>query len=290
MSFYISANQVPRSAPESQELIPFLWNGPEFSLQHRIFPLEHELGHLIMDSFEIMNPGDATLSYPILTYGGLWAVFLFKRGLTRAELCGPATSLKKLSLPPHSSAFCMRFHPGSMRYFSPLSACELTGQSQPLSQYLSPRDNLAAAMRRGESFHARNVLLVRALCAAGAARYRPFPLIAQSVRYISEQRGIVKVSQIASEMGCSERYLNRMFQEHIGISAKLFCELTQLQFSLYLIVATKPKALTSTAEHCGYFDQTHMNRSFRKFLDCTAGDMRAAGNDFISLQGAASLI
>lgn len=206
------------------------------------------------------------------------------------QLCGPTTLLKKLSLPPQSSAFCMRFHPGSMRYFSPLSACELAGQSQPLSQYLSPPDNLASAMRRSESFHARNILLVRTLRAAGAVYYRPFSLVGRSVRYISEHRGIVKVAQIASEMGCSERYINRMFQEHIGISAKLFCELVQLQFSLYLIVATKPKALMSTAECCGYFDQTHMNRSFRKFLDCTAGDMRAAGNGFINLQGAASLI
>lgn len=48
--------------------------------------------------------------------------------------------------------------------------------------------------------------------------------------------------------------------------------------------------MTATAERCGYFDQTHMNRSFRKFLDCTAGDMRATRNDFINLQGAANLI
>lgn len=290
MSFYISASQAPRSAPKPQEFIPFLWNGPEFSLQHRIFPSEHELGHLIMDSFEISNSSGSTLSYPILPFGGLRAVFLFNGGLTRAELCGPTTLLKKLPLPPLSSAFCMRFYPGSMRYFSPLSACELTGQSQPLTQYLAHPGNLSSAMRRGESFHARNVLLVRTLCAGGAARYQPIPLIGQSVGFISEHRGIVKVSQIAAEMECSERYLSRMFQEHIGISVKLFCELIQLQFSLYLIVATKPKVLTATAERCGYFDQTHMNRSFRKFLDCTAGDMRATRNDFINLQGADALI
>ncbi len=290
MSLYVSAGQAPRFAPKSQEFTPLLWNGPEFSLQHRVFSPEHELGHLIMDSFEIDNPGGDTLSYPILPYGGLWAVFLFMEGMTTAELCGPTALLKKLTLLPRSSAYCMRFHPGSMRYFSPLAACELVGQSQPLSQFLSPSGELFSAMRRGESFHARNVVLVRALCATGAAYYQPFPLVNQSVRYISEKRGIVKVSQIAAEMGCSERYLNRMFQEHVGISTKLFCELIQLQFSLYLIVSTKPKALVSTAEFCGYFDQTHMNRSFRKFLDCTAGDMRAAGKDFINLQGAVSLI
>ena len=61
MSFYISASQVPRSVPEPQKFIPFLWNGPEFSLQHRIFPSEHELGQLIMDSFEISNSSGATM-------------------------------------------------------------------------------------------------------------------------------------------------------------------------------------------------------------------------------------
>jgi len=91
MSFYISASQVPRSVPEPQKFIPFLWNGPEFSLQHRIFPSEHELGQLIMDSFEISNSSGATMSYPILPFGGLRAVFLFSRGLTRAELCSKFT-------------------------------------------------------------------------------------------------------------------------------------------------------------------------------------------------------
>ncbi|MET0017585.1 hypothetical protein [Oscillibacter sp.] len=234
MSSYISASQVPRSVPEPQKFIPFLWNGPEFSLQHRIFPSEHELGQLIMDSFEISNSSGATMSYPILPFGGLRAVFLFNRGLTRAELCGPTTLLKKLSLPPQSSVFCMRFLPGSMRYFSPLSACELAGQSQPLSQYLSHSDNLSSAMRRGESFHARNVLLVRTLCAGGAARFQPFPLIGQSVGFISEHRGIVRVSQIAAEMGCSERYLSRMFQEHIGISASFFVNRFSFNFSCIL--------------------------------------------------------
>lgn len=39
-----------------------------------------------MDSFEIANSSGATLSYPILPYGGLLAVFLFKRELTRATV------------------------------------------------------------------------------------------------------------------------------------------------------------------------------------------------------------
>ena len=95
---------------------------------------------------------------------------------------------------------------------------------------------------------------------------------------------------MAQAAGCSERYLNRIFQERVGVSTKLFCELTQLQFSLHTIVTTKPKSLLSTAIACGYFDQTHMNRSYRKFLDCTASDIRYWDGGSVNLRRVDSIL
>lgn len=91
---------------------------------------------------------------------------------------------------------------------------------------------------------------------------------------IHQKRGIVRVSEIASAVGCSDRYLSRVFQVRVGVSPKLYCEIIQMQFSLQEILTTRPKSLAKTAITYGYFDQPHMNRAYQKFLGRTASDMR----------------
>ena len=101
-------------------------------------------------------------------------------------------------------------------------------------------------------------------------------LLRRCMDLILDSCGLARVSEIATTVGCSDRYLNRIFQERVGISPKLYSEIIQMQFSLYSILTTRPKSLLDIAVNFGYFDQTHMNRLYRKLLDCTASDIRYA--------------
>ncbi|MBU5627483.1 helix-turn-helix domain-containing protein [Oscillibacter sp. MSJ-2] len=289
MSLYISNRQLSKIESSYQGL-PVLLGTSRLRLQRRVFPQDYEFSRLLLDTFELVNPEFGEQAYPLLPYSGFIAVFLFEDMSSGASLCGPTTALKKLTLPPRSRAYCVRFRPGTAGWLINACANEFTDRSVSLLPFMETPSGFLSALRRGESFHERNVLLGRRLSARKASQYIPPAQVSRCIDLISSERGVIKVSAVAQAAGCSERYLNRIFQERVGVSTKLFCELTQLQYSLYTIVTTKPKSLMSTAIACGYFDQTHMNRSYRKFLDCTASDMRYLDEGSVNLRRVDSIL
>ena len=121
------------------------------------------------------------------------------------------------------------------------------------------------------------MLLQRYLTAREVGAYNPMALVSRCVEEIEKSQGNLRIQELAKTVGCSERYLNSVFQSHAGLSPKLFCELVQLQFCTKYIAAEQPKSLLDAAVDYGYFDQAHMNRAFRKFLNCTARDVRQYG-------------
>ncbi|MCI8400348.1 MAG: AraC family transcriptional regulator [Oscillibacter sp.] len=275
MSLYISGKQLPRDR-EKAAPVPLLLSSPYLKMQHRIFTPEFEYGTLLEDVYELANPGGEEEPYYILPSGCMTMIFQLDVRASSCILCGPLSTIRRLRIPPGSTVFCVRLKAGSGDWLAGTGASLLTDRAVPLSQYLSGADKLLTSLRRGESFHERSVLLCRALAARDAGSYRPMALLQRCVKLVHESCGLLRVSELAATVGCSERYLNRIFQERIGISTKMFSEITQLQHSLYSIVTTQPKSLLNTAVAYGYFDQTHMNRSYRKFLDCTASDIRYA--------------
>jgi AraC-like DNA-binding protein len=276
LSFFISNKQTAKDRPSTQPLAPILLDGAGIQLQRRIFPHDHEYHKFILDTFEISNLSGEELQYPLIPSGYMSLYFMLGSNNSHGYVSGVLTFLRKLRIKPYSVAYCVRLHPDVIHWLLDIPANDLTDRALPLEQYLPQIDSFLNELKRGESFHERNILLGRYLSGLNYAQFSPMALVSRCVSIILENQGVIKVSEIATIVGCSERYLNRIFQEHVGVSTKLFSEMTQLQCSLQNILATRPKSLLNTAVTFGYFDQAHMNRSFQKFLDCTACDMRYA--------------
>ncbi|KXL52953.1 helix-turn-helix domain protein [Anaerotignum neopropionicum] len=276
MSFFISNKQAAKYRPSAQPLAPILLDGTGIQLQRRIFPHDHEHHNFILDTFEIANLSGEELHYPLIPNGYMSLYFILGNNASHGYVGGVLTFLRKLRIMPRSVAYCVHLHPDVVHWLFDIPANDLTDRALPLEQFLPQIDVFLNELKRGESFHERNILLSGYLNGLNAAQFSPMALVSRCVGIILENQGVIKVAEIAAIVGCSERYLNRVFQEHVGVSTKLFSEMTQLQFSLHNILATSPKSLLNTAVSFGYFDQTHMNRSYQKFLDCTACDMRYA--------------
>ena len=228
MSLYISSKQLLRDQEETAP-VPLLLSSPYLKMQHRLFPSEFEYGNLLQDLYELVNPGGEEEPYFLLPGGCMTMVFQMNARASSCILCGPLTMVRRLRIPPGSTVFCVRLKAGSGDWLADTGASLLTDRAVPLSQYLHGADQLLTNLRRGESFHERGILLCRALAAQDAGTYRPMALLQRCVNLVYESRGLLRVSELASTVGCSERYLNRIFQERIGISTKVFSEITQLR-------------------------------------------------------------
>lgn len=285
MSLYISDRQFTRETHEEHSYAPVLYEPAAARMQHRVFRSEHELGHVLLDSFEVQNHTGEMMPYFLPPDGCTMLVFLLGRTEAQGMFRGVTATCETLQIPPHSAAFCVRLHPGSATSFVPAPVSDLSDRLTPLDHFFRGVTELLTHLRHGESFHERNVLVQRYLMAQGVGQFIPMALVSRCVEVIEAQQGNLRIQELANTVGCSERYLNRVFQAHAGLSPKLFCELVQLQCCVRYISTSQPKSLLDAAVNFGYFDQAHMNRAFRKFLNCTASDVRSYGRKRAALRG-----
>jgi AraC-like DNA-binding protein len=89
----------------------------------------------------------------------------------------------------------------------------------------------------------------------------------ERVAYASAQLKQGKtLKNIQTELNLSERSLERLFKQHIGISPKLYARINRFQSTLDHLRKTKFVTLAEVAYENDYFDQSHFIREFQEFL------------------------
>lgn len=89
--------------------------------------------------------------------------------------------------------------------------------------------------------------------------------IQMAIQIVNERKGMISVNEIAESMKISERTLQRMFKDYIGISPKKFANIIQFQTSLTQISQDSFLKLTDVVYENGYADQSHFIRNIKKF-------------------------
>jgi len=114
---------------------------------------------------------------------------------------------------------------------------DLDGQKELLDRYLVDR------MRMGSGY--------AAFAAAKAV--------------IEEDGGRKPVEALCREAGVSPRNLGRMFQGMLGFSPKGFARIIRFQRALRMLMGDASTTLAEVSADCGYFDQSHFVKDFRRF-------------------------
>lgn len=73
------------------------------------------------------------------------------------------------------------------------------------------------------------------------------------------------LKDIQTEMKMSERSLERLIKQHVGISPKAFSRIIRFQSGLYALRQNDFNNLTDLAYQNDYFDQSHYIREFKSF-------------------------
>lgn len=85
---------------------------------------------------------------------------------------------------------------------------------------------------------------------------------------IKEATTANRVRKMVVETGYSERHIQRLFNEYIGVTPKELQKIHRFHASLRQL-NTLRATLTSVAYHCGYADQAHFIREFKSFTGIT---------------------
>jgi AraC-like DNA-binding protein len=95
-------------------------------------------------------------------------------------------------------------------------------------------------------------------------------LIAASINFILKNKGTNSVGQLVKYIGYTERQIERIFIECVGLSPKRFGSIVKLHSFLKLLKAkSNYDTLTALSCEAGYSDQSHLIKEFRKYTGVT---------------------
>jgi AraC-like DNA-binding protein len=115
-----------------------------------------------------------------------------------------------------------------------------------------------------------------------AAGPEPDAEVAYTWHRLEQTSGTATIGGILTEIGWSRARLAKRFREQVGVPPKAAAGVLRFGRASELLTAPGHRSLESIASACGYYDQAHMNRDFRKLAGCTPMQWIATQNGDVS--------
>ncbi len=277
MSFIISDKQHLASTEKRSNYKPFVVKGTDIQPYIIDVNFGHPLYMSASDIYAVTCNKTEPVSVPIIPDGCISMVFIGSNDAVEGRICGAIDEVKKVVLEPGQTFLSIRFQPSAASSLFSESASALTNNSVDIRDCIKNGNQiLSAAAREMEIQHKALLLskLIRIRMKEDQSNY----LIRYCTDRIFEKNGNIKISELGTETGYSERYLGKVFEKYVGISPKMYCEIMRLQNSLKKLVSgSKQEPLINLALDSGFFDHAHMNRCYKRFLHCSSGTLRKHG-------------
>jgi AraC-like DNA-binding protein len=81
--------------------------------------------------------------------------------------------------------------------------------------------------------------------------------------------GKAAVGALAASIGCSRKHLSVRFRRAFGLPPKTVAQVLRFAGAIDRLDREPPPSLAAVAAECGYSDQPHLNRDFRRFAGLT---------------------
>lgn len=115
-------------------------------------------------------------------------------------------------------------------------------------------------------------------------------LIKNCFEKIYASQGKVSVEEAGVQIGCSSRYIQKLFEQYKGKPFQYYCRLRRLHYALQFSKRSDKTKLTEVAYEAGYYDQSHFIKDFIGFAGLTPTAFFAQENSYINqLSGATPL-
>ena len=213
----------------------------------------------------IVNLGDATED----TANG--------RNAMRAYVVGMMRKAVRVRHTGRADLMGIRFRPGGAAAFFAVPARELTDTTIPLEGIAGgAADLVSRAHDAGDEGRAGDAALLRARLAVLeswlAGRYRPGgsdPAVFSIAAALERSRGLARLAGLREPLGISERTLERRFAAQVGGSPAELRTAIRVRKAAARLGRDPAASLASLAVSCGYHDQPHFTREFRRLAGIT---------------------
>jgi len=202
-----------------------------------------------------------------------------KRNLPEVELLGHLTLPSRLTVSKGTSVLIARIYPYASSLFFPNPMCEFTNFATNAYGIFSGEiydfyDSMMAGTTLKHKVEMLDKFLVRKLI-KNEKKLRKLTIIEQVCKHICTTGDAFDSMALSGSYGLSERYIQKLFVDMVGISPSAFFSVYRFNKSLAQVLSTD-HSLTSIGYDCGYYDQAHFIKEFRKFTGISPFEVRAS--------------
>lgn len=171
------------------------------------------------------------------------------------------------------AVFGIKFRPGGFYPFVKKPVADFTGKRIPAGQIFGP-ESLAVEKSLTDMEDEGQMLAVAEVFLRKQA---PKPdenieLLGQIFERIVADRTIIKVEDLAEQIDFSQRTLQRLFSQYVGVSPKWVIKRYRLHEAAEQLAANSAADLAKMAVDLGYFDQAHFIKDFKTLVGRTPAE------------------
>jgi AraC-like DNA-binding protein len=188
-------------------------------------------------------------------------------------VAGIDDSFTTTEMPGESLGIQVNFTPiGAYRFFA-LPMDSLARRVVGLEDLLgAAARRLVARLTDLPGWESRFALLDQELAARIERGPATSPWVACAWSQIQESGGLVPIRALAREAGFSRKHLVARFHQEIGLSPKSMAQLVRFDRVMQGLRSGRYQDWAQVAVDCGYYDQAHFIREFRRFSGSTPGE------------------
>lgn len=226
-------------------------------------------------SFKGKSKKDSVI--PLIADGCSNIIFTYKNGkVEKATVIGNTLEMKNFIIEKDAEYFGIRFQPGENPCFKNQVVKELVGKDADLQNFSNMKylsDKMAGEKtftERMETFLSEYQKFCDEKVSSQHQLYRQF------IRLIVSKKGMLKISELVVLTGYSARYINQIFEDISGMSAKQFCNIVKLQYLLNDIDYGNLESLSKLATDYNFYDMAHFIHEFKNYTGKTPGEYMAS--------------
>jgi AraC-like DNA-binding protein len=172
-----------------------------------------------------------------------------------------------LQLSPGSRLFGIRFYPHTLFPLLGIPMAALTDRISALNDVMDDRSFRNALSDDPQVTFANFERLLLEKIKHAVEPYGGYRYVHGAVSEIIRHRGDVTVDHLVATTGISVKHLNTLFQRYVGLNPKTVCGILKINHFISYRYAHPGKNFTTCCYDTGYYDQSHLIKSFQRFTN-----------------------
>jgi AraC-like DNA-binding protein len=226
-----------------------------------------------MDVLEVMYPtGSIEFCIDISTGNTVRHRGNHSMKVPNLEVLGHRNIPTRATIAKGNTCLITRFHPYASSLFFPHPPSDFTNESIDLRDILNNETNEFYERLMEEGLLEQKVKVLEAFLiqrlTTNRKNHQQLKLVESLCNHISREGETFNLQKLSGHFGFSERYIQKVFLNWVGITPQNFFSVQRFNKSLELI-RSSGATLTSIAQECGYYDQAHFIKEFKSYTGLT---------------------